>query len=120
MRLTPVDGRILLVEVEVPVGADPVDWPKDGDDYVVLAQGSFNSLDMALDFVRAHGINTDTFDDAAVARFYKTAADEGVRVANGTWFGDDPRTFRLGFGYLPAPDLKAALEALTTAVRRAC
>ena len=62
MRLTPVDGRILLVEVEVPVGADPVDWPKDGDDYVVLAQGSFNSLDMALDFVRAHGINTDTFD----------------------------------------------------------
>ena len=60
------------------------------------------------------------FDDAAVARFYKTAADEGVRVANGTWFGDDPRTFRLGFGYLPAPDLKAALEALTTAVRRAC
>jgi hypothetical protein len=62
MRLTPVDGRILLVEVEVPVGVDPTDWPKDGDDYVVLAQESFDSLDMALDFVRVHGVNTDTFD----------------------------------------------------------
>lgn len=62
MCLAPVDGGILLVEVEVPVGVDPIDWPKDDDDYVVLAQESLDSLDMALDFVRVHGINTDTFD----------------------------------------------------------
>ncbi|MEV4266784.1 hypothetical protein [Kribbella sp. NPDC049584] len=62
MCLSPVDERVLFVEVEVPVGVDPVEWPKDDDDYVVVAQVRFDSLDMALDFVRGPGINTDTFD----------------------------------------------------------
>lgn len=62
MSLAPVDGRILLIEVEVPVGVDPIEWPKDAGDYGVLARESFDSLDMALDFVRECGVNTDTFD----------------------------------------------------------
>ncbi len=42
-------------------------------------------------------LKREVFDDAAVGRFYATLADQGVRVANGVWFGDEPRVFRLGF-----------------------
>jgi aspartate/methionine/tyrosine aminotransferase len=64
-------------------------------------------------------LRPDAFDEAAVDRFYGAAADEGVRVANGNWFGDEVRVFRLGFGFLAPADLKAALDALTIALRQA-
>jgi aspartate/methionine/tyrosine aminotransferase len=54
------------------------------------------------------------FDDIAVGRFHAALAGEGVRVGNGTWFGDEARVFRLGFGLLSMPDLKVALAKLTT------
>jgi aspartate/methionine/tyrosine aminotransferase len=56
------------------------------------------------------------FDHVAVARFYAALASEGVRVGDGTWFGDEARVFRLGFGLLSMPDLKVALKKLTTAL----
>ncbi|TDD29127.1 pyridoxal phosphate-dependent aminotransferase [Kribbella turkmenica] len=52
-------------------------------------------------------------------RFKQAAAELSVRVADGDWFGDERRIFRLGFGFLPPAELKAALEALTAALRRA-
>jgi aspartate/methionine/tyrosine aminotransferase len=58
------------------------------------------------------------FDDGAVDRFYEGLAREGVRVANGIWFGDEARVFRLGFGLLSKSDLESALARLSTAVRR--
>jgi aspartate/methionine/tyrosine aminotransferase len=58
------------------------------------------------------------FDDVAVRRFYDVLAGAGVRVGNGTWFGDDARVFRLGFGLLAISDLQSALAALATALRR--
>ena len=42
-----------------------------------------------------------------------------ARVGNGTWFGEEPRVFRLGFGFLPMAELDAALEALTAALQQA-
>jgi len=54
------------------------------------------------------------FDDAAVERFYRQLARAGVRVSNGTWFGESARVYRLGFGHLPLAELDAAYEALTT------
>jgi aspartate/methionine/tyrosine aminotransferase len=57
------------------------------------------------------------FDDGAVERFYEGLARQGVRVANGRWFGDEARVFRLGFGLLPKADLEAALTRLSAAVR---
>jgi len=59
------------------------------------------------------------FDDVAVSRFYDALASEGVRVGNGSWFGDEARVFRLGFGLLSLPDLEAALERLAAVLRRA-
>ena len=58
------------------------------------------------------------YDDAAVARFPAELAREGVRVAAGSWFGDEARVFRLGFGLLSMPDLEAALRGLSAALAR--
>ena len=58
------------------------------------------------------------FDDAAVSRFYADLGGEGVRVAPGAWFGEEPRVFRLGFGLLATPDLLVALERLSDVLRR--
>jgi hypothetical protein len=63
-------------------------------------------------------LKCETFDDTAVGRFYAALASQGVRVANGAWFGDEARVFRLGFGLLPMPELKAALRLLTDALRQ--
>ncbi|MEU4292213.1 pyridoxal phosphate-dependent aminotransferase [Kribbella sp. NPDC026596] len=49
-------------------------------------------------------------------RFRRAAANLGVRLADGDWFGDEPRVFRLGFGFPPPVELKAALDALRQAV----
>jgi hypothetical protein len=54
-----------------------------------------------------------------LGRFKRAAAEIGVRLADGDWFGDEPRVFRLGFGYLPAGELKVALDAVRRAVRAA-
>jgi aspartate/methionine/tyrosine aminotransferase len=62
-------------------------------------------------------LKPSVFDDAAVNRFYQTLAREGVRVANGSWFGDEARVFRLGFGLLAMPDLEVALTLLAAALR---
>jgi aspartate/methionine/tyrosine aminotransferase len=64
-------------------------------------------------------LRADVFDDAAVARFYFALARLGARVGDGSWFGEERRVFRLGFGFLPIPDLDAALSALTTALQQA-
>ena len=58
------------------------------------------------------------FDEIAVARFYETLTQEGLRVADGAWFGEPSRVFRLGFGFLSIPDLEAALKSMTTALTR--
>ena len=39
--------------------------------------------------------------------------------ATAAWFGEEPRVFRLGFGFLPMAELDAALEALTAALQQA-
>lgn len=61
----------------------------------------------------------DQFDDAAVARFYATLGRLDARVANGSWFGEEPRVFRLGFGLLPINELEMALDVLTAALQQA-
>jgi DNA-binding transcriptional MocR family regulator len=58
-------------------------------------------------------------DSVDLERFRHAAAERGVRLAEGDWFGDESRVFRLGFGFLPAGELKAALDALGEAVHAA-
>jgi DNA-binding transcriptional MocR family regulator len=42
--------------------------------------------------------------------------ESDVQLAPGPWFGEEPRVFRLGFGYLPLERLKEALRALSKAI----
>jgi aspartate/methionine/tyrosine aminotransferase len=59
------------------------------------------------------------FDDASIKRFADALAARGVRVADGAWFGDEARVFRLGFGHLPGEDFQAALGHVASALREA-
>jgi aspartate/methionine/tyrosine aminotransferase len=64
-------------------------------------------------------LRRDRYDDNAVDQFYHELGKQGVRVASGAWFGDEPRVFRLGFGYLKPDDLRAGLGLLAKALRAA-
>lgn len=76
-----------------------------------------------VEFVRPDGgalcclrLPADRFDDGAVAQFYARLADLDTRVAPGSWFGDDDRVFRLGFGHLPPGTFTQALDRLAVAL----
>lgn len=64
-------------------------------------------------------LRSDQFDQAAVIRFHAALAALDARVGDGTWFGEEPRVFRLGFGLMPIPELELALGAVSTALQRA-
>jgi hypothetical protein len=64
-------------------------------------------------------LKSAVFDDAAVGRFYDLIAQKGARVANGDWFGDEARVFRVGFGILAMADFDEGLAVLATALRQA-
>jgi aspartate/methionine/tyrosine aminotransferase len=63
-------------------------------------------------------LKPSTYNDAAVAESYRALDRAGIRVANGTWFGEESRIFRLGFGFLALPDLRLALEALGSVLKQ--
>jgi aspartate/methionine/tyrosine aminotransferase len=63
-------------------------------------------------------LKPSAFDDAAVPRFYEALAKVGARVANGSWFGEEERVFRLGFGVLPTDELEAALDVVSGVLQR--
>jgi DNA-binding transcriptional MocR family regulator len=91
--------------------ARTADWVRENDAFV--------------EWVRPHAgavccvrLRPSVFDDGDVDRFYERLAEEDVRVANGTWFGEDARVFRLGFGVMAMADLEAALDRLASAIRR--
>ena len=64
-------------------------------------------------------LRPEVFDEAAVLRFTDELPRQGVRLASGTWFGDQPGVFRLGFGLLPIQDLQAALNGVAVALDKA-
>ena len=59
----------------------------------------------------------DRFSDDAVTAFYVRLAERETRVAHGSWFGEQDRVFRLGFGHLPAAEFSAALDRVAEALR---
>ena len=64
-------------------------------------------------------LRPDVFDSSTATRFYRSLAIKGVRVAPGSWFGEDNRVFRLGFGLLPMVELDAGLSRMTDALHDA-
>ncbi len=79
-----------------------------------------------LDWVRPEGgamccmrLRTDQFDDPSVSRFWEQLSDNDIQLGSGTWFRESTRVFRLGFGYLPLPDFRAALDRLAATMDQA-
>ena len=64
-------------------------------------------------------LNPARYDAAAVDAFYAQLGKRDVRVANGSWFGEDPRVCRLGFGLLSMEDFDEALGRLSEALKAA-
>ncbi|HEX4672968.1 MAG TPA: pyridoxal phosphate-dependent aminotransferase [Solirubrobacteraceae bacterium] len=64
-------------------------------------------------------LRPDAFDAAAIDRFWQVLPDLDLQLASGTWFGEGPEIFRLGFGYLPVDMLREALDTVSTAMDRA-
>ena len=80
--------------------------------------------DQPLEFVRPDGgalcclrLPRDQVPDDAVPAFYSRLAARDTRVAPGSWFGEEDRVFRLGFGHLPPADFTEALARLTDALQ---
>jgi len=86
-------------------------WVRENEEFVEWVQPDAG----ALCCVR---LKPAVFTDDAVSRFYDALAREGVRVANGSWFGDEARVFRVGFGLLSTPDLTVALTGLAAALKQ--
>jgi hypothetical protein len=84
-------------------------WASDNRRYIDWLRPSAGALCCAR-------LRPESFDDAAVGRFHEVIAANGVRVGLGTWFGDEARIFRIGFGLLSMPDLEAALGILSTSL----
>jgi len=63
-------------------------------------------------------LRANVFNDAAVKQFYETLRPRNARVASGTWFGEEPRVFRLGFGLLETAELSKALAVVEDVLRQ--
>ena len=61
----------------------------------------------------SYWLRPEVFSNADAKRFYKELRLRDALVANGSWFGDEERVFRLGFGFLPPAELGEALTATT-------
>jgi aspartate/methionine/tyrosine aminotransferase len=77
-----------------------------------------------LDWIRPDGgalcvvrLREAEFSDAAVAAFHAGLGEYEVRVAPGSWFGEDDRVFRVGLGHLAPGDFRAALDRLGQALK---
>lgn len=79
-----------------------------------------------LEWVSPHGgalccvrLRPEIFNASAVDRFWASLPTHGLRLGQGSWFAEDARVFRLGFGRLPTAELALALAALSRAVAAA-
>lgn len=61
-------------------------------------------------------LRPEVFAARAVARLWASLPEHGVRLGRGTWFGEEARVFRLGFGHLSPAELGPALQALSRAM----
>lgn len=57
-------------------------------------------------------LNEKQFDTAKLDKFYDALRASGIQVANGEWFGETKRYFRLGFGYMNIDQLAPTLDRI--------
>ncbi len=63
-------------------------------------------------------LKEDKFDKDHIEAFYSSCKAMGIQIANGEWFGESRRYFRLGFGYLEIEKLSITLNKLSEVLRK--
>jgi len=58
------------------------------------------------------------FQKEQVEEFYSLSKQSQIQIANGEWFGETKRFFRLGFGYMDNEILMLTLEKLTKIIEK--
>lgn len=58
------------------------------------------------------------FSQEQIEEFYAQSKQDGIQIANGEWFGETNRFFRLGFGYMKIEKLRTTLEKLTEILKK--
>ncbi|WP_350291911.1 pyridoxal phosphate-dependent aminotransferase [uncultured Croceitalea sp.] len=58
------------------------------------------------------------FSQKEIEEFYALSKQAGIQIANGEWFGETKRFFRLGFGYMKIEKLGTTLEKLTEILKK--
>lgn len=81
------------------------------------------AADRPVELLRPHGgalcclrLPEDRFGPRQVQAFYAQLAARETRVAAGSWFGEDDRVLRLGFGHLRVSEFTEALARLGDAI----
>jgi len=86
------------------------DWQSDLAEYVEWVRPDCGAL-------CCMRLREEAFTDVAVERFWLSLAPRELQLAPGTWFGEEARLFRLGFGYLSLDVLQEALDRLREVVQ---
>ena len=63
-------------------------------------------------------LSEERFTDKCIEDFYFNAKENRIQIANGEWFGEVKRCFRLGFGYMDTRELETTLFQLTRILRK--
>ncbi len=58
------------------------------------------------------------FSQEQIEEFYSLSKHAGIQIANGEWFGETKRFFRLGFGYMEIKQLTTTLKKLTEIINK--
>ncbi|MFK7811861.1 MAG: pyridoxal phosphate-dependent aminotransferase [Maribacter sp.] len=58
------------------------------------------------------------FAKDAIEAFYSLSKEAGIQIANGEWFGESKRYFRLGFGYMEIEKLDSTLNQLSQIIKK--
>ncbi|MFK7810922.1 MAG: pyridoxal phosphate-dependent aminotransferase [Maribacter sp.] len=58
-------------------------------------------------------LKEERFTIEAIEAFYSLSKQNGIQIANGEWFGESKRYFRLGFGYMDIKRLDSTLNKLS-------
>lgn len=58
-------------------------------------------------------LKEEKYNKQQVEKFYLLSKESGIQIANGNWFGESNRYFRLGFGYMDIENLSTTLYRLT-------
>ena len=63
-------------------------------------------------------LKEERFTNDNIEEFYSLSKAIGIQIANGEWFGESKRYFRIGFGYLELDKLKFTLNKLSEILKK--